>query len=482
MARPRAPSPAVVVLALIAAGALQFAATVEVVSDETARIGLAAVAVTVVLYLMVTVDPAWLLSGGLVATMFAGHWEDVGIDTPVPPHRALIVAGLVALMLRTNGRDRPRLRLGAVHFVLAAAVAYAVISAIFAETIERSSAQFILLDDFGVMPFLLFLVAPVAFRTERQRLILLGSLVAAGAYLAVVALLEKLKLYDLVLPSYIGDPLVGTHFGRSRGPFAEAAANGLAIYACAIAAAVAFFVWRSRAQRAVAAAVAILAPVGLLLTVTRSVWLAGIAGTLFALVTTPELRRFAVPVAAAGAAAVLIAFATIPGLAAQASERRQDKNPVYERENTSAAGLRMLADRPILGFGWASSDEHIEPYFRQDPNIPLVGINAGIHNLYLEYGIDLGLVGLGIWLLGGVLALHAAFSGRAPPAIRPWQIGLKAIVVAWAVVGLASPTKYSFITTVMWTWAGVACVRAQPVGGATTSSLSQGKPRSTSSG
>ena len=41
----------------------------------------------------------------------------------------------------------------------------------------------------------------------------------------------------LVFPRYIVDPSVGLHFGRARGPFVEAAANGLAMCICAVAAA-----------------------------------------------------------------------------------------------------------------------------------------------------------------------------------------------------------------------------------------------------
>jgi O-antigen ligase len=142
----------------------------------------------------------------------------------------------------------------------------------------------------------------------------------------------------------------------------------------------------------------------------------------------------------------------------------------------------MVADRPLLGFGWQRANDRIDPYFRLDPNIPLTGANAGFHNLYLEYGVSLGLVGLAIWLLGGVLAIHSALSGRAPPSVRPWQIGLKAVLVAWVVVGLSTPLSYLFSTVLLWTWAGVASVRAQPWGGAITWSRSQGNPRSTSFG
>jgi hypothetical protein len=100
--------------------------------------------------------------------------------------------------------------------VIAAALAYAVISAIFAGTIGRRAAIFVLIDDYGVLPFLMFAIAPVAFAAEKQRRILLGTLVATGAYLSLTAILEKLKLFDLVFPRYIADPQVGTHFGRAR--------------------------------------------------------------------------------------------------------------------------------------------------------------------------------------------------------------------------------------------------------------------------
>ena len=372
------------------------------------------------------------------------------------PHRVLLLAGVVAVLLRTNGRERPQIRLGAVHFALAAALAYAVVSAIAADTIGRRASQFVLLDDYGVLPFLMFLVAPVAFAAERQRRILLGTLVGVGAYLSVTALLEKLHLYQFVVPGYIGDRFAGTHFGRARGPFLEAGANGLALYACAVAAAIALVFWRVPWQRLCAAAVVVLAPVGLLLTVTRSVWIAGIAATAVAIATTPELRRLLVPAAVLGTAAVLIAFAVIPGLQKQADDRRNDKAPVYERENTTQAGLRMIADRPLFGYGWDRAHDRLEPYFRLDPNIPLTGLVPGIHNLYLQYGVSLGLVGLGIWLSAAGLALAGAFRTRGPPDLRPWQIGVKAIVVSWLLVGLSTPASYMFSTVLVWTWIGVA--------------------------
>jgi putative inorganic carbon (HCO3(-)) transporter len=484
VARERASLAAPLAWLLIAAGAIYFAAVAGVFEGHTGKLAVLALGGALLVYVATKVDPAWILSASLVSTMFAGHWERFELGSGIVPHRILLAVGVLAVIVRANGRPRPAFRLGRVHFVLAAALAYAVISAIMVGTLDRRSARFVLLDDYGVLPFLMFLIAPVAFATARQRRILLGSLVAAGAYLSITAVFEKLKLRDLVIPHYINDPAVGTHFGRSRGPFAEAAANGLALYSCAVAAAIALTLWQGRWQRACAWAVLVLAPVGLLLTVTRSVWLAGIIATLVAMATTPGLRRWLLPGAVAGAAAVLIAFAVIPGLSKQASDREKDKNPVYERQNTTAAGLRMVADRPLFGVGWDRANDRIDSYFRLDPDIPLIGAQAGFHNLYLQYGVSLGLLGLAVWLLGGALAVREAFRGRAPPDVRPWQVGLKAIIVAWVIVGLTSPSSYIFSVFVVWTWAGVASVRteAQRDGGATTWSRSQGKSRSTAFG
>jgi putative inorganic carbon (HCO3(-)) transporter len=479
MTRRQAAPVTAIALALVAAGATYFTFKLGFVRHDAVTLTLAAVAGAGLVYLVLRVDPAWILTAGLVATVFAGHWEQLGLSTTASPHRILLVTGLLAVILRAPGaRDRPPIEFRPVHFVLAAALGYALVSSIAAGTLERSNARFGLLDAFGLLPFMIFLVVPVAFATERQRRILLGSLVAVGGYLAVTALLERLKLTALVFPRYINDPNVGTHFGRARGPFVEAGADGLALFACAVAAGIALTLWRHRWQRVCAAIVVVLAPVGLLLTVTRSVWLAAVVGTFLAVVTTPGLRRFLVPIAVAGVTAVLLSFALIPGVAKQARDRQSDQGSVQERQNTTAAGLRMVADRPLVGFGWDRGNDRIDPYFRLDPNIPLKGEAAGFHNIYLQYAVNLGLVGLGLWLLGGGMAVGGALARRAPASVRPWQVGLKAFLGAWAVLGLSTPGSYSFSTFLLWTWAGVVVGTSPRRAPATAMAHSNGGPPS----
>lgn len=447
--------------ALVVVGAILFLTQLELLENGVGPVALAVLAGLALLHLARTVDPAWILTAGLLSTMFAGNWDHLDLSADIAPHRVLIAAGLLAVLLRAPpARDRPALHLDRRHFALAAALGYVVVSAAFSGTLENRQGQFAFIDQYGLVPFALFLAAPLSFASRRQRGILLGGLVVAGTYLSITAVLEELELYDLVFPRYIGDPAVGNHFGRSRGPFAEAAANGLALYACAAAAAVAFVRWRRPLHRLGAGLVLLLAPVGLLLTVTRAAWLSGIAGTIVAFTTTERLRRYLVPVAVAGTIGVIGSFALIPGLAKEAGDRADDKAPVYERQNTNAAGLRMLADRPVFGFGWWFEEAEMEPYFRLHPDIPLTGAAAGLHNIYLSYGVALGMVGLALWLLAMALVFGPALSARVPPELAAWQIGLRAAFPAWLVIGVFGPANYSFTTALVWTWAGLLGARS----------------------
>ena len=471
MRLPRAARAPLLVRTLVAGGLAYFVSSLGSAYAGLRAPALAAIAAGLLVYLVRRVEAAWLISAGLAASMFSGHWSQFGLGPTLVPDRVLIVSGVAAVLLRLGpARDRPPLELRGVHFALAAAVAYAVISALMAGTLSDHNSLFAMIDQFGVIPFVVFTIAPLAFRTEHQRRILLGTLVATGAYLSLTALLEKLKLNALIFPGYITDPSVGIHYGRARGPFVEAVANGLALYACAVAAVIAFVIWRRRWQRAAALATAGLCLVGVQLTVTRAVWLGAVVASVFVLVAVPRLRRYLLPAAALGLCLVLVAFAAIPGLYSQASGRESDKSPIWERQNADAAALRMIAAKPLVGFGWFRHDTAKPAYFRLDPTIPLTGETVALHNLFLAYAVDLGLVGFGLWLLAGALAFGAAVRGRAPPELEPWRVGLGALVACYITAGIAGPLAYLYPTLLLWTWAGVAYQAVYRTGDRGTSS------------
>jgi O-antigen ligase len=215
------------------------------------------------------------------------------------------------------------------------------------------------------------------------------------------------------------------------------------------------FTWRDPRWKKIAIFVAGLCALGILLTVTRAAWIAGGAGTLVALLAIRELRRFVVPAIAVVGTGVLLAFALIPGLQDEASERAGDDSPIWDRQNSNAAAVRMLADRPLLGFGWGTFPYYSGDYYRQGPDYPLTFV-GNLHNVYLANAVELGLVGALLWLVATVVAVVGSITRRGPPDLRIWKIGLIACSVCYAISALSTPLGFALPTWLLWTWAGVA--------------------------
>jgi O-antigen ligase len=420
-------------------------------ASEQIAVALAAVSFVVI---AAAARPSWTLSVGLALSVFNTHWTKLGVTFSVD--RVLLAVGVVSVLVR-EFRDGgwPRLRTQPVHWVLAAAVIYATTSALVDGALADKTARFSLIDRFGVIPFAVFFVAPFAFREERDRRVLLGALVALGAYLGVTALLETTGPSALVLPSYITDPSIGTHIDRARGPFTEASVNGLVLFACLIASVIASTLWQSRRWRYAALTVAGLCALGVLFTVTRAAWLAAGAGALIALLSVRETRRYLIPACIVGLLMVVGAFATIPGLLDQAQSRKNSESPLWDRRNSAAAAVRMFHERPLLGQGWGTFRYTAVGFYVQDPDFPLTFI-PDVHNLFLLVAVELGLVGCLLWALALLLGVGGAIFARGPPELRPWKIGLLALFVAWLILANATPMSAPMPTLLLWAWAGVA--------------------------
>jgi len=208
-------------------------------------LGLVAV-VAAVVYLLFHLAPSTIVALGVGAEVFSGNWRYMHV--PLPLDRLLLTFGFLALAFRgvRNVSPERRLLFSPLHLLMLSLVVYATLSALWAGTLSTSLGLYAILDRLGVIPFLLFTTAPLLFGSERGRRTLLAVLVAVGLYLGFTALLEGVGLTRLTLPSYIHNPTVGIHFGRARGPFVESVADGLSMFMCGVAAAVALTSWRQR--------------------------------------------------------------------------------------------------------------------------------------------------------------------------------------------------------------------------------------------
>jgi putative inorganic carbon (hco3(-)) transporter len=424
----------------------------------------ALVLVAAVGFLLWRADPAWALTAALVLSPLASNWQNVGIRGAFAPDRLLLIAGIGAILLRAPGtRSLPRkIVVGPVHWILAATIVYAVMSAAVAGTLFERSAFFRLFDVFGVLPFMVFLVAPVAFWRPRSREVLLAGLVGLGAYLGLTAVFESVGPRALVFPRFIvdaGSPLDP----RAMGVFLDPVMNGTGMFVCGVAAAIALATWRRPSARLIAGLTLLVCVAGTLFTLERSVWLGVVVSTAVATIAIPRLRRLALPLAVTGALVVGGALLVVPGLAEQADRRANDRATIWDRQNLAVAAGNMIAARPVLGFGWSTFERSSLDYFRQSAGFPLepnLGFSEttqgsfSIHNVFLNYAATIGLLGTGLWLAGLAFALGGAFRAPRSPSLEPWRLGLVPVTVFYLIVSSFIPPLL-FANLVLWFWIGV---------------------------
>ncbi|MCB0872356.1 MAG: O-antigen ligase family protein [Actinobacteria bacterium] len=412
-------------------------------------LGLAAVALIAT---TTRLTAAHVLSVGCVLAMFSGNWSALGF--PIGVDRLVVLAGVfMALVAAATDREL-RLVARPVHLGLMAASAWAVCSLVLVGAQFDSVALYALLDRFGVVPFLVFFVAPYAFRTAASRRVLVGTLTLMGLYLGAMAVFQRIGPEQLVFPRYILDPDLGIHFDRARGPFLEASANGVVLVMCAAVSTYGLHALSRRWRWWCVAAMG-LSALGAALTLTRSVWLAFLLAGAVGMLSLPRLRPFIVPAALGVVAVVAIALAVLPGFANSAQDRAAEQEPVWDRRNLVTASIRIIEDRPLLGVGWSRFPTESPPYFRQADDYPLSGEGLVVHNVPLLYATEIGIAGFALWAVAFGVAVIGPILRRGSPLFAEWRAVHLAILVAWLTVAMFAPLAQALPNMLLMLWAGV---------------------------
>jgi O-antigen ligase len=407
--------------------------------------------------------PAVMMCVALVLTIFSGNWSSLGLPGfPFLPDRMLIVGVVLALALRAPGTSgRPAIKVRPVHLLLLLLAFYAMASAVAAGTLGTQSGMFALLDRLGIVPFVVFLLAPVIFSGPHERNMLLVTLVGLGAYLGITAVFESLGPHALVFPHYIVTSDAALGEARASGPFESSVTEGFANFACAVAAVMACSQWRGSHKRYLAAAVAVVCIFGCFLTLERGVWIAAVGGAVVAALCTRGGRRWVIPGALVCALVIGGALVLSPALAGKTASRASYQRSVWDRKNQTSAGLRMIESRPLFGFGWHRFEEDGLSYFRQPADYPMTGYSTPerplvLHNLYLSTAVELGLVGAVLWLTALLWGVGGAIFSRGSADLRPWKLGLLAIGTFFVIIAFVNPQQQNFTELLLWAWAGVA--------------------------
>src|SRR5579884_1491296 len=138
----------------------------------------AEVAVALIAICAVWVVPAsWSVCGALVLSMFGGNWQNLGLPSSVAPDRFLLGLTLVAIVARAPAAaNRPPIRFRPLYILMYVLGAYAIASAIGYGTISQHPEIFDLFDRLMILPWCVFIIAPTAFVTDKDRRLFIATL------------------------------------------------------------------------------------------------------------------------------------------------------------------------------------------------------------------------------------------------------------------------------------------------------------------
>lgn len=300
--------------------------------------------------------------------------------------------------------------------------------------------------------FLFFLLMPAGsyvigrfmrFEERDYRVLYFGA-IGFGIYLALTAIAESRGLTAFVFPRYISDPSHAEFLGRGRGPFLNPVANGIVQTTCLM---VGLSRWTvaQRRGRVLLAIYTMIMLAGCYSTLTRTVWMGtAFAISMFVLVNLPPQRRI---VFVAGM--VLCGGLFLGGAWDQIKSFKRDKNVSVEEMEQSAqlrpllaaVALRMAQHHPFVGHGFGQYRLHAVDYHFggqpapwEDGTEPTQMVLPYVqHNVFLSVLVDLGLIGLAIFL-----AMLAQWSWQA------WRVWRNASLPSWQrSCGLVSLTVIS---------------------------------------
>lgn len=190
---------------------------------------------------------------------------------------------------------------------------------------------------------------------------------------------------------------------------------------------------------------------------------------------TKRTRRLLIPLAVAGSIVVAGTIAVSPTIRADAFGRAESQAPVWDRQNTDLAALRIVKEKPIFGVGWENFMNVSPNYMLQQPGYPITGLDIEVHNVFLSHAAELGVPGLLLWLAAFLGALRWAFvpplrtmlrrrgkpdkgqpdKGLPDPEMKLWLAGGVAIVLCYFVIANSAPFSQPLPNALLWIWLGI---------------------------
>jgi hypothetical protein len=315
-----------------------------------------------------------------------------------------------------------------------------------------------------LFPFIVFVFAKNYIVREEDVTFILQALFYFGIYLSITAFFEYTNLRQFIFPRYIADPEIGIHWDRARGPFLNAAFNGVGILIGFISGLHLLQKKTGIAKAFHQTALLFFFP-AVFFTLTRSVYL-GMLITLFIFLgwyktSFSKWKLISLPLAVV----LIVGMANSPRLLS--SERREggvaQVGEVEIRLALLKRSIFMFSEQPFAGVGLAQFvPASIRSYKGPVANIEEYARDTFQHNHLLAVAAELGITGLMTYLTLIVLILRRLkqLVGKLPVKGIMGNNLRVAIFAIWCVYLnnnlFVEPAHSIFVNSVPFLFAGLA--------------------------
>lgn len=348
----------------------------------------------------------------------------IGIKVPKLPNLSVerIILILISLFFVAEFLlvKRRRLLISSMEMAMIFVSGYIIFSMLAAGTTvskEGGVSMGAFLNAYGI-PFFMYFISKNVITDEKAIKKFFFFLSLIGLYLGLTGIFEYFNLKQFIFPRMIALEWVGKFHGRARGPFLQAAVNGTVIGMIIFTTFLLFLFETSRLKKTFYIISLMCMTVTLLLTLTRSSWLAFLIAIFVVPIFIPRLRRVFVSslIILIVLSFILSVFVTInirtfktetdlyaedATLIEKIVHRYKAKSSVEGRFDLLKMSFILFLEKPLFGHGYGALNELTKEYgisIQQatlDIDISRIG---SIHDTTVSNLVELGLVGAGLYL------------------------------------------------------------------------------------
>lgn len=336
------------------------------------------------------------------------------------PERIIMVLIALIFIIELMLKKREILKFSAAEIAMMLFSLYLIFSIIIAGTYineEKGFSPGMFLNTYG-FPFVIFFISKNIIDNESKIRKFFFFLSFIGLYLGLTSIFEYFQLKQFVFPRYIMSEWIGGFYGRARGPFLQPAVNGT-VMGILIFVSASLLLHENKGWKKYFYVISIICLLmGILFTLTRSCWVATLAAIFTMPILIPRVRKlFFISLVTITILSLFImkyseirtrGFADEGDLYKKKATlvekivfRTTTESSVYGRVNLYKAAFILFLDSPFFGHGYGAFQQAKQGY---GINLQLLYSSAneariaGIHDTTMSLLVDLGLVGVILYL------------------------------------------------------------------------------------